>query len=313
MAGNAAVKPDPWNPRLSLGTSFVELPGALAQPWTKRAEGVAQGRVVEKTLHSDILGEDRKLGVYLPPAFDPAAGPYPFVIVFDGEAGLGPEPILPVPTILDNLLAQGKLPPTLVVLVASQHTRDRDLPMSAPFGDFLAKELTPWLRREYRAAADSAKATLAGVSFGGLCAAYGAFHHPDVFGNVLSQSGAFWFSPGALEVATPYGIEAGGLMREVVAAPAKPLRFWMEVGIFEGGGAPLAGANQLAQNRHMRDVLIAKGYDVSYHEYAGGHDWASWRGTFAEGLIELAGPPARPYLQTHHATRRICSGASSPA
>jgi enterochelin esterase-like enzyme len=107
---------------------------------------------------------------------------------------------------------------------------------------------------------------------------------------VLSQSGAFWFSPGAQEVATPYSIEAGGLMREVVAAPAKPLRFWMEVGIFEGGGVPLAGANQLAQTRHMRDVLIAKGYDVSYHEYAGGHNWASWRGTFAEGLIDLAYP-----------------------
>jgi enterochelin esterase family protein len=296
MALYAEAKPDPWNPRQTTAASLVELPGAPAQPWTKKIEGVPQGRVVERTLHSDILGEDRKLGVYLPPAFDAAAGPYPYVIVFDGEGtGLSTELLLPTPTILDNLIAQGKIPPMLAVFVAAQATRDRDLPMSAPFSDFLAKELAPWARREYRAAEDPAKVTLAGVSFGGLCAAYSALHHADVFGNVLSQSGSFWFSPGALEVEAPYRLESGGLMREVVAAPApaKPLRVWMEVGIFEGASI-LAGSNQVAQNRHMRDVLIAKGHDVSYHEYSGGHDWASWRGSFADGLMHLAGAAPRP-------------------
>ncbi len=54
----------------------------------------------------------------------------------------------------------------------------------------------------------------------------------------------------------------------------------------------LAGSNQVAQNRHMRDVLLAKGYRVSYHEYTGGHDYVSWRGSLADGLIDLAGAPA---------------------
>jgi enterochelin esterase family protein len=169
--------------------------------------------------------------------------------------------------------------------------------MSAPFSDFLAKELAPWVRHEYRGAEDPRKVTLAGFSFGGLCAAYSAFHHPDVFGNALSQSGSFWFSPGALEVTSPFALETGALMREIVAAQAQPVRVWMEVGLFEGS-SPLAGGNQVAQNRHLRDVLLAKGYRVSYHEYAGGHDYASWRGSLADGLIELAGAgdaaPAHP-------------------
>ena len=50
----------------------------------------------------------------------------------------------------------------------------------------------------------------------------------------------------------------------------------------------LPGANQVAQNRHLRDVLRLQGYKVDYHEYAGGHDYFSWRGSFADGLLELA-------------------------
>jgi enterochelin esterase-like enzyme len=294
MARYASAALDPWNPRRFGGSSLVELPGAPAQTWAAPVAGVAAGRLVMGTIHSAILGEDRKLGVYLPAGFDPAGGPYPYVVVFDGEdQWKAPPGMATTTTILDNLIAQKKVPPMLAVLVDTQGTRERDLPMSAPFGDFLAKELAPWVRREHRGAEDPAKVTLAGVSFGGLCAAYAAFHHPEVFGNALSQSGSFWYAPGAQEVASPFQLETGALMREIVAAPTQPLRVWMEVGIFEGT-SPLAGGNQLAQNRHMRDVLLAKGYRVSYHEYTGGHNGVSWRGSFADGLLDLAGNGKAP-------------------
>ncbi len=278
---------DPWNPlRFGASSSLVELPAAPAQTWTKADPSVAPGRLVMATIHSAILGEDRKIGVYLPAALDPAAGPYPYVVVFDGEGHWkAPPGMFTTLTILDNLIAQKKVPPMLAVLVDSQSTRARDLPMSAPFADFLAKELAPWVRREHHGTEDPRKVTLDGMSFGGLCAVYTAFHHPDVFGNALSQSGSFWYSPGALEVESPFRLETGALMREIVAAPPQPVRVWMEVGLFEGA-TPLAGGNQVAQNRHMRDVLLAKGYRVSYHEYAGGHDRVSWRGSVADGLIE---------------------------
>ena len=119
---------------------------------------------------------------------------------------------------------------------------------------------------------------------------YTALHHPDVFGSALSQSGSFWFSPGALEAASPFAVETGAMMREIVAAPTRPVRVWMEVGLFEGS-APLAGGNQVGQNRHLRDALLAKGYRVSYPEYSGDHSYASWRGSLADGFVDLAGAP----------------------
>jgi enterochelin esterase family protein len=39
----------------------------------------------------------------------------------------------------------------------------------------------------------------------------------------------------------------------------------------------------------LRDVLLAKGYEVHYQQFVGGHDGLSWRGLFADGLIELLG------------------------
>ena len=39
----------------------------------------------------------------------------------------------------------------------------------------------------------------------------------------------------------------------------------------------------------MRDVLLAKGYDVRYQQFNSGHDYLNWRGTLANGLIALVG------------------------
>jgi enterochelin esterase-like enzyme len=47
------------------------------------------------------------------------------------------------------------------------------------------------------------------------------------------------------------------------------------------------GPTQLDANRHFRDVLQAKGYKVSYHEYGGGHDASSLEFPLAKALIEM--------------------------
>ena len=53
------------------------------------------------------------------------------------------------------------------------------------------------------------------------------------------------------------------------------------------------GGAILEPSRHMRDVLLAKGYEVHYRQYASGHDYLNWRGTLGEGLIALLGAQPR--------------------
>jgi len=62
----------------------------------------------------------------------------------------------------------------------------------------------------------------------------------------------------------------------------------LDVGTFEADFWGNGGYN-LETTRHMRDVLRAKGYEVHYQEFAGGHEYLNWRGTLADGLIALIG------------------------
>ena len=115
-----------------------------------------------------------------------------------------------------------------------------------------------------------------------------------MFGNVLCQSGSFWrapdHNPGPTSDATT---ETGWLAKEFIRSPKLALRFWMDAGLFEVDTFGTGGAI-LEPSRHMRDVLLAKGYDVLYRQYASGHDYLNWRGTLADGLMVLIGTERPP-------------------
>ena len=78
------------------------------------------------------------------------------------------------------------------------------------------------------------------------------------------------------------------MAKQFIASPKLPLRFYLDAGSFEYD-ANGTGGGILETSRNMRDVLLAKGYEVHYQQFAGGHDYLSWRGTFADGLIDLIG------------------------
>jgi enterochelin esterase-like enzyme len=272
--------------------SMAEIKGAVPQPWIIKNSNIAAGTIVKKKIHSELLKNEHGLSIYLPSGYKANATPYDLVVVFDESAYLTK---VPTPVILDNLIAASKIPPTVAVLIAnpSQESRYDELTPNPKFADFLAKELIPWIHAHYNVTSDPEKTVVAGSSLGGLAATYAGYKHPEVFTNVLCQSGSFWWAPdhsGA--IADGVTTETGWMAKQFIASPKLPLKFYLDAGSFEFDSNG-TGGGILETSRDMRDVLLAKGYEVHYQQFVGGHDYLSWRGTFADGLIDLLGTTNR--------------------
>jgi enterochelin esterase family protein len=257
----------------------VETTTALAGTWTLAQPKLPSGRLKPHRFRSDLLDNERRVWVYTPPGYTRAGGPYGLLVLFDGATYADR---IPTATILDNLLAESRIAPTIALLVDSldEETRDRELACYLPFVGFLADELLPWARARYRLTDNPARTIVGGSSYGGLSAAFAALTRPDQFGKVLSQSGSFWWKPDD-------DAEHEWLARQFVDAPPLPIEFYLSVGLREAKAR--VTPHQLTVNRHMRNVLRAKGYMVHYAELEGGHDEHSWRENLADGLLALAG------------------------
>ncbi|ANI21728.2 hypothetical protein AB870_00200 [Pandoraea faecigallinarum] len=282
--------------------SSVTLPEAPPQPWIERRAHVPAGTLHAARLTSKVLGNTRDVYVYRPAGYrasDPSQG---LLVVFDAHAYVN---TVPTPVILDNLIAEGRIPRTaaLIVGVIDGRTRSAELPPNPAFARFLAEELMPWAQAQGVSAA-AANTLVAGSSYGGLASAWAAHEAPQWFGNVLSQSGSYWWAPSQGDALTRHGSdgkdgsaggdrgdghetpEPGWLIRRYAEGPRLPVRFYLESGIFEDRRGPTGIGTS---GRHMRDVLRAKGYRVTYASTATGHDYLNWRGSLACGLMALIG------------------------
>jgi enterochelin esterase family protein len=255
-------------------SSLVSLPEAPIYPWSAPQPAAPAGSVEEFTLFSAHLQNERRVWIYTPPQYVSNGEPFGLLVLFDGEAyRCG----VPTATILDNLIATAEIAPMVVVMVGCIDigTRTRELACHDPFVDFVGDELMPWVHQQVHVSQDRIRTTVGGASLGGLTAAFVALRRPELFGSVLSQSGSFWWSVEDEE----------WLTRQYLDAPKLPVRFYLEAGLLENRRVPgREGASLLVANRHLRDVLKAKGYTVHYTEFVGGHDFACWRGTLADGL-----------------------------
>jgi len=270
---------DPLNTNEYAGVSYVELSDAPAQPWITKRDGVPAGRKTQEKFKSEILSAEYPLSIYTPPNYDEAGGRSWLLIAFDGG-------FRRMDATLDNLSAAGKIPPVVVVGVQnlSSQTRRRDLNCSETFANFLVRELVPWARKTYRIYDDPAHTIVGGISLGGKMAAYCGLKHPEVFGKVLCQSGTFITGQEQRPPRAVWEDEAPGMLAmEFLQSPRLSLEFYLEVGRYE----TTLPFSPLLETRRLRDVLRAKGYQVTYSEFMGGHNEVCWRGSFADGILAL--------------------------
>jgi len=291
---------DPLNPRVFPDdpsatqdrNSVFRMPDSPDDGWYVRRPA-NQGTVTESKFASEVLKNERGFWVYTPPGYSAAAGPYPLLVLFDGFVYRSPAWIN-APATLDGLITSGRIRPVVVCFLDSVN-RAVDLGFSGAdaFGDAIVRELLPQLRSTYAISATPSDVVIGGSSMGGLAASLIALRHPGAFGNVLSQSGAF--RQQAVGSAEPNTVA----QRYAVSAKV-PVRFYLETGIYDNfpsAGLPLhemaLDEGTTVGNRHFRDVLVAKGYDVVYRETGTAHEHVHWRATLADGLMTLFKPIKR--------------------
>jgi enterochelin esterase family protein len=298
--GIGRLKPDPLNrhtpdakadtTRSAAGVlaaqsgSELELPNASTQPYILSDAGVAKGAVEEKQIDGAVLETKRRIWVYTPVGYetDRAVG-YSVLICFDG--GAYRSSLIATPTILDNLIAAQKIPPLVAIFIDNPAaSRQEEQANNPKFADFVAKEVMPWVHNNWRVTSDPRKTILCGFSSGGLSSMFVAYLYPNIFGSVLSQSGAYWRGFNGDEENFEW------LTHEVVKRERLPLRIYLEWGAMETSPAPNNGPSLRDSNRHLRDALVAKRYGMKSYEAPGGHDYLSWRATLSDGLMYLLKP-----------------------
>jgi enterochelin esterase family protein len=231
----------------------------------------------EITWDSAILENSRSVWVSLPPDA-PRGEPLPFVVLFDGaERHLAP-------FVRDQVVGGGKARPHAIVLVDEAGRREQELPGNPEFSRALVEELLPRVREQFELSTEPDDAVLAGSSFGGLCAGWTALRYPHVFGTAIMQSPSCWYHPTLMESQAPATTTPVPVLLDAfMTTPAAPIRLWQECGSLEFGPPP-ARVWQVLGNRWLHGLLVDRGYDTVYREFAGAHDAVWWRGTFADAL-----------------------------
>lgn len=266
---------EPWT------CNMVELPKAEPKVWSVKREDIPSGNLEMFRYKSKILNDEYRVWIYTPVGYSKEEEPCKMLVLSDGfEYVHG----LLTPSLLDNLIYEKQISPIVAVFIESKDNRFEMLSCNKDFTSFVAEEIVPYVRERYNVSHKSEDSIIGGLSLGGLAATYLGLMKSEVFGNVLSQSGSFWWCPGwnPGKVNSKEEFQETWISNLFKEKEKLNLKFYLEVGILEGN-------RMIKPNIIMKDVLLSKGYQVEYSEFKGGHDYLSWGETLAKGLIYLIG------------------------
>lgn len=256
---------------------------------------VAHGTVSKVWYDDAKAGLTRRMTVYTPAGYETSKQKYPVLYLLHGIGGdeeawmdLGR-----ASQILDNLIAQGKAKPMIVVMTngnisqeaAPGQTSDNlivptlGLPKTME-GSFEVSfpEVVKFVDARYRTLANSQNRAIAGLSMGGFHSLYISINNPKTFGYVGLFSAAIGKeqrSGGANEyIYDNFDKKLADLFA------AKPKLFWIGIGNTDF---------LFKDNTAFREKLTKNHYPFTYMETDGGHIWRNWRiylGEFAQKIFK---------------------------
>ena len=241
---------------------------------------VPHGTVSKVWYHSDALDLDRRLTVYTPAGYETSGKRYPVFYLLHGMGGdenawseLGR-----TAQIMDNLIAQGKAKPMIVVMTNGNAALEAapgesSLGFTAPSmnlpktmeGSFETAfpEVVRFIDKTYRTQANKKGRAIAGLSMGGFHSMHISKQYPDMFNYVGLFSAAIM--PGK-DVKSPIYDDLEGKLK--IQFAKKPALYWIGIGTADF----LYKANE-----DYRKMLDKMGYKYTYYETGEGHIWKNWR------------------------------------
>lgn len=265
--------------------SFFIVPGTESDLYFHK-EKVPHGTVSKVWYNSPVIGFDRRVYIYTPAGYEGGTAKYPVFYLLHGAGGdedawtnMGR-----AAQIMDNLIAQGKSKPMIVVMTngngnqagaqnevpAIQAGASQGVPAAqrtgGSFEEHLVKDLVPFIEKNYRVLTGRDNRALAGLSMGGMHTQTITNNNPGMFGYIGV------FSMGIMNM--------GGQNQDPAKAEAERNA---KLEALKKSGYKLywiaCGKDDFVYNGvvTLRETLDKLNFKYVYRESSGGHTWANWR------------------------------------
>jgi enterochelin esterase-like enzyme len=254
---------------LLASTSIAQDESYPVHPDSVVKEDVPQGNVQGPfAFESEVYpGTTRNYWLYIPAQYDPQKPACTFVV----QDGLGRAEGWKLPTVMDNLIADGSMPVTIGIFVDhgkivpddpdAQPRFNRSFEydsVGTQYSRFLIDELLPKIREDYNLSDNPNDNSIGGASSGAVCAFNVAWERPDKFRRVVSTIGTYVGLRGGNEFPT--------LIRK---CEPKPIRVFLQDG---SNDLDIYGGDWWMANQSMLSALQYAGYEVNHVWGEGGHN-----------------------------------------
>ena len=274
--------------------SFFIVPGTESDLYFQK-NGVPHGNISKVWYNSPVLGMDRRVYVYTPAGYEKSTQKYPVFYLLHGAGGdedawtnMGR-----AAQILDNLIAQGKAKPMIVVMTngnANQIGAQNEITneqvqgdamaayqkLAGKFESHLVKDLIPFIEKNYKALTGKDNRAIAGLSMGGMHTQTITNDNPGMFSYIgVFSMGIMSFGPQSQDAAR---IEQERDVKIEALKKSGYKLYWIGVGkddfVYQGVIT-------------LRNTLDKHNFKYTYRESTGGHTWANWRIYLSEFAPQL--------------------------
>lgn len=273
-----------FKPGINPPDTQFEVPG----PGARFADDldVPHGEVSQVWYHSNSLDRNRRMRIYTPPGYNSGSQKYPVLYLLHGggDDDSAWTDVGRINFILDNLIAQGKAKPMIVVM-PNGFVRDQEgnLPPhddrlnptrnSPPLEKDLLGDIMPLVEKDYRVAPGSLNRALAGLAVGGDQTVWIAMQHPELFGYVAA------FSAGLNLKRDPnFETRNAAFLNNPAKVNAEIKQFWIVYGATDLNPATV---------KALSAELTRHGIHNQLRESPGGHTWINWRHWIADVLPQM--------------------------